>query len=45
MQGDIIGCFLHMPDGGRPMEATKDVRAASVSAVHAAAHSDARSLV
>lgn len=25
MQGDVIGCFLHMPEGGRPMESGKEV--------------------
>ena len=26
MQGDVIGCFLHMPEGGRAFEKEKSVR-------------------
>ncbi len=25
MQGDVVGCFLYMPEGGRPMESGKEV--------------------
>ena len=25
VQGDVIGCFLHMPEGGRPFEREKSV--------------------
>lgn len=25
LQGDVIGCFLHMPDGGRAFEKEKSV--------------------
>ena len=26
LQGDVIGCFLHMPEGGRAFEKEKSVR-------------------
>lgn len=25
LQGDVIGCFIHMPEGGRTMEQSKAV--------------------
>lgn len=31
MQGDVIGCFLHMPEGGRPMESSKEVKITHVA--------------